>query len=376
MKDINFVETYTNTIKNNIIKGYETLTGVTLSRAHPVRLFLEALAAIIVWLMNQINFAAKMNMLAYAVGDYLDHIGILVGCTRIPASAAKTTIKVKLSAVRDSAVIIPKGTRVATEDNVVFVIDENTEIAAGNISINVAATCETVGAVGNGYGAGEIATIIDHIGYVESMSNVSESEGGADVEDDESYRERIRQAPEAFGSGTDGWYTYHTKAVSDLIGDVFVEGPEDRVAAGEESRPGEVVVYALNKDGTLPGQELKQSIKEYLTTPRVHYLTDMVSVEDPTVEKYDISLTYWIDRADSTQATAIQEAVKSAVSKHVEWQRLKLGRDINPSRLIRDIVVAGAKRVDITAPEFKVINPHSVAIAEHINVVYGGLEDG
>ena len=376
MKDINFVETDTNTIKNNIITGYETLTGVTLSRAHPVRLFLEALAAIIVWLMNQINFAAKMNMLAYAVGDYLDHIGILVGCTRIPASAAKTTIKVKLSAVRDSAVIIPKGTRVATEDNVVFVIDENTEIAAGNISINVGTTCETVGTVGNGYGAGEIATIIDHIGYVESMSNVSESEGGADVEDDESYRERIRQAPEAFGSGTDGWYTYHTKAVSDLIGDVFVEGPEDRVAAGEDSRPGEVVVYALNKDGTLPGQELKQSIKEYLTTPRVHYLTDMVSVEDPTVEKYDISLTYWIDRADSTQATAIQEAVKTAVNQYAEWQRLKLGRDINPSRLIRDIVAAGAKRVDITSPEFKVINPHSVAIAEHINVVYGGLEDG
>lgn len=376
MKDINFVETDTNTIKNNIITGYETLTGVTLSRAHPVRLFLEALAAIIVWLMNQINFAAKMNMLSYAVGDYLDHIGILVGCTRIAASAAKTTIKVKLSAVRDSAAIIPKGTRVATEDNVVFVIDENTEIAAGNISINVGATCETVGAVGNGYRAGEIATIIDHIGYVESMSNVSESEGGADVEDDESYRERIHRAPEAFGSGTDGWYTYHTKAVSDLIGDVFVEGPENRVAAGEESRPGEVVVYALNKDGTLPGQELKQSIKEYLTTPRVHYLTDMVSVEDPTVEKYDIFLTYWIDRADSTQATAIQEAVKTAVNQYAEWQRLKLGRDINPSRLIRDIVAAGAKRVDITGPEFKVINPHSVAIAEHINVVYGGLEDG
>ena len=205
MKDINFVETDTNTIKNNIITGYETLTGAKLSRAHPVRLFLEALAAIIVWLMNQINFAAKMNLLAYAVGDHLDHIGMLVGCSRIPASAAKTTIKVKLSDVRDSAVIIPKGTRIATEDNVVFVTDENTEIAAGNISINVGATCETVGAVGNGYGAGEIANIIDHIGYVESMSNVSESEGGADVEDDESYRERIRQAPEAFGSGTDGW---------------------------------------------------------------------------------------------------------------------------------------------------------------------------
>lgn len=376
MKDINFVETDTNTIKNNIITGYETLTGAKLSRAHPVRLFLEALAAIIVWLMNQINFAAKMNLLAYAVGDHLDHIGMLVGCSRIQASTAKTTIKVKLSDVRDSAVIIPKGTRVATEDNVVFVIDENTEIAAGNISINIGATCETMGAVGNGYGAGEITTIIDHIGYVESMSNVSESEGGAEAEDDESYRERIRQAPEAFGSGTDGWYAYHTKAVSDLIGDVFVEGPEDRAAAGEEKRPGEVVIYALNKDGTLPGQELKQSIKEYLTSPKVHYLTDMVSVEDPTVEKYDISLTYWIDTDDSTRAVEIQEAVKKAVNKYAEWQRLRLGRDINPSRLIRDIVVAGAKRADITAPEFKVVKPKGIAIAEHINVVYGGLEDG
>ena len=376
MKDINFVETDTNTIKNNIITGYETLTGAKLSRAHPVRLFLEALAAIIVWLMNQINFAAKMNLLAYAVGDHLDHIGMLVGCSRIPASAAKTTIKVKLSDVRDSAVIIPKGTRIATEDNVVFVTDENTEIAAGNISINLGATCETVGAVGNDYGAGEIANIIDHIGYVESMSNVSESEGGADVEDDESYRERIRQAPEAFGSGTDGWYQYHTKSVSELIGDVFVEGTEDRVAAGESAQPGNVVIYALNKDGTLPDTELKNAIKAYLLSPKVHYITDRVYVEDPTVESYDVELTYYIDSSDNTQAVAIQEAVNTAVNEYVKWQRLKLGRDINPSRLIRDIIVAGAKRVEITSPTFTVSGPHGVAIADNVTVNYGGLEDG
>ena len=102
----------------------------------------------------------------------------------------------------------------------------------------------------------------------------------------------------------------------------------------------------------------------------------MVSVEDPTVEKYDISLTYWIDTDDSTRTVEIQEAVKKAVNKYAEWQRLRLGRDINPSRLIRDIVVAGAKRADITTPEFKVVKPNGIAIAEHINVVYGGLEDG
>lgn len=376
MKDINFVETDTSTIKQNIISGYEELTGTTLSRAHPVRLFLEALAAIIIWLLNQINFSAKMNMLAYATGDYLDHIGLLVGCYRLEASKATTTIKVTLSAARDSIVTVPAGTRVSSEDNVVFATDTDLDIAAGQTTANVSASCEVAGESGNGYIAGEISKIIDNVGYVASMVNTTTTEGGADEEDDESYRERIREAPEAFGSGTDGWYKYHTKSVSELIGDVFVEGPEDRVAAGESARPGDVVIYALNKDGTLPDTELKNAIASYITSPKVHYLTDNVSVSDPTVTDYDITLTYYIDSADSTQAVAIQEAVTKAVNDFIVWQRLKLGRDLNPSRLIRDIIVAGAKRVEVTSPTFTVIGLHSVAMADNVTVIYGGLEDG
>lgn len=376
MNDINFVETDTNTIKQNIIAGYEELTGISLSRAHPVRLFLEALASIIIWLLNQINFSAKMNMLAYATGDYLDHIGLLVGCNRLEASKATTTIKVTLSATRDSVVTVPAGTRVSSEDNVVFAIDTDLNIPAGQTAATVSASCEGAGEVGNGYIAGEISKIIDNVGYVASMVNITTTEGGADEEDDESYRERIREAPEAFGSGTDGWYKYHTKSVSELIGDVFVEGPEDRVAAGESAQPGNVVIYALNKDGTLPDTELKNAIKAYLLSPKVHYVTDRVYVEDPTVTSYDVELTYYIDSSDNTQAVAIQEAVNTAVNEYVKWQRLKLGRDINPSRLIRDIIVAGAKRVEITSPTFTVIGPHGVAIADNVTVTYGGLEDG
>ena len=376
MKDINFVETDTNTIKEHILTGYEELTGETLSRAHPVRLFLEALAAIIAWLMNQINFSAKMNMLAYATGDYLDHIGLLVGCTRLPASAAKTTLRATLSDVRTSAITIPQGTRVASGDGITFATDTNATIQPGALSIDITASCTAPGDVGNGYLTGDIATIIDHVGYVASMENITASEGGTDKEDDESYRERIREAPDAFGSGTKGWYKYHTQAVSDTIGDVFVEGPEDRVAESISARPGDVVVYALNKDGTLPGTELKQAIATYLTSPNVHYLTDNVSVESPSVTSYDVSLTYYISSADSTQAVAIQAAVTKAVSDFVTWQKLKLGRDINPSKLIRDIIVAGAKRVDVSSPVFTVISPHGVAVADNITVIYGGLEDG
>lgn len=376
MKDIEFVDTDTSTIKQNIISAYEALTGTTLSRADPVRLFLEALAAIIAWLINQINYAALMNMLAYATGDFLDHIGLLVGCTRLEASKATTTIRVKLSAARSSAIIIPQGTRISSSDNIVFATDEALTIAAGATQADVGASCEVEGEIGNGYAIGEISTIIDHIGYVDTMSNITVTEGGANVEDDDSYRERIREAPEAFGSGTKGWYSYHTKSVSELIGDVFVEGPEDRQAAGETERPGEVDVYALNKDGTLPGAELKQAIQDYLANPKVHYLTDKVSVEDPNIESYDIELTYYIDKDNSTQAVAIKEAVEQAVADYVVWQRLRLGRDLNPSKLIGDIMIAGAKRVNVVTPVFTVIPANSVAIADNITVTYGGVEDG
>ena len=155
-----------------------------------------------------------------------------------------------------------------------------------------------------------------------------------------------------------------------------MEGPEDRAAAGESERPGDVVIYALNKDGSLPDAELKNAIKGYLLSPKVHYVTDRVYVEDPTVTSYDVELTYYIDSSDNTQVVAIQEAVEAAVTEYVKWQRLKLGRDINPSRLIRDIIVAGAKRVEIISPTFTVIGPHGVAIADNVIVTYGGLEDG
>lgn len=375
MKDIHFVEIDTNTIKQYVISTYEELTGETLARAHPVRLFLETLAAIICWLMANVDYAARMNMLAYSEGYFLDLLGDLVGCTRIDEKAATTKFKITLSAVRPHAVIIPAGTRVATATNIMFATDNDVTILAGNTEATVHGTCLVNGTAGNDFASGEISKIIDHVAYVSTMVNITASEGGADIEDDESYRNRIREAPESFGSGTDGWYKNHVKEVSNFIGDVYVEGPEDREAEGKEIKPGVVVVYPLKTDGTIPGAELKQEIIDYLYDPKIHYLTDQLFVENPIVEEYDINLTYYIDLADSTQEAAIQEAVNKAVNAHVIWQKEKLGRDVNPSRLIHSIIVAGAKRVDVSAPSYKKIKKNMVATAKNINVVYGGLED-
>lgn len=369
ISEINFVDTDTNTIKNQVINTYEAITGTSLARAAPVRLFLEALADIIVQQRVQINYAAKMNLVQFATGDYLDALGLLVGCQRLGASSAVTTLKITLSASRPSGINIPEGTRVATADNVVFATTEAVLIPSGELEAIVGAECVAVGAVGNTYEIGEIKNIVDPIAYVAKMENITMSEGGADTESDDDFRERIILSPERFTvAGSSGAYEYHTKQVSTLIGDVAVVGPPD-------VPDGHVDVYTLMKDGTLPGEELQQEILEALNKRTVRPITDYVSVKTPEVIHYDIELVYYISVEDSTSATAIRKAVENAVAEFALWQKQKMGRDINPSKLIRNIIMAGAKRAEIISPKFTKITSYSVAAADNITVHYGGLED-
>ena len=86
-------------------------------------------------------------------------------------------------------------------------------------------------------------------------------------------------------------------------------------------------------------------------------------------------MRYFIARSSAVSAVTIQQRCEAAVDEYVSWQREKLGRDINPTELMYQVRLAGAKRVEILSPEFKVVSPNAVAIAENISVTYGGLED-
>lgn len=366
MKEIQFCETDTNTVKTNIISAYEALAGRTLAKADPIRIFLESIAALIVQQREIIDKSAKENLLYYSDGDYLDHIGYLVGCIRTPAAGAVTTLEITLSAVRPKPVSIPRGTRVGSADGAaVFATDEEAMIPAGETTAVVKASAVNTGAGANGYGVGDISTIIDPIAYVAAMVNLTETEGGADRESDEDYRERIRLAPEHFSvAGPDGAYEYWTKTASALIADVAVTSPQ----------PGEVVIYPLLEGGELPGQEILDKVLETLSDD-VRPLTDHVTAEAPSVVSYDVELTYYIGAEDKNTASSVQGAVEAAVNNYVRWQKGKLGRDINPSRLIQMVVAAGAKRVEVIQPVFRTVEANEVAVAETIQTTYGGLED-
>ena len=71
----------------------------------------------------------------------------------------------------------------------------------------------------------------------------------------------------------------------------------------------------------------------------------------------------------------IQQQVAAAVEQYKIWQRA-IGRDINPSQLVRMVMDAGAKRVTVTAPTYTTVDATKVSALQGEAVIsYGGLED-
>ena len=113
----------------------------------------------------------------------------------------------------------------------------------------------------------------------------------------------------------------------------------------------------------------------------VRPLTDQVFVEDAEVVTYDVAFTYYTQTGSTASAADIAAAVQMAVDEFNTWQCSKLGRDINPSRLINMLMQTGIKRVELTAPVFTALRdggsrtvPQTAALGT-VTITNGGYED-
>ena len=366
MSEIQFIETDTDTMIAESKAIIEKLLNRTIQRADPVMLFLKALISVIAQQRELINDLAKMNLLAYARDEYLEKIGELVGVTRLPATAATCHVQITLTAPRNQTTIIKAGTRFNADNKINFALDEAVIFGAGETSKTATATCLEIGDIGNGYNAGEINKIVDPQPFLKSIVNTTMSEGGADIESDDSLRERIRIKPESFSvAGPAGAYIFFAKQVSSTIIDVYVDSPS----------AGCVDVYILEEGGTIPGEEMLQKVYDALSAEDKRPLTDSVTVKATVAISYDINLEYYISRDDKTKANSIVEKAENAVQDFILWQKSKLGRDIQPSELIYRMKSAGVDRIAIISPQFQEVPPHCVAIAQNISVIYKGLKN-
>ena len=373
LEDITFAEKTGEEIESAIISTYESLTDRTLAKGDPIRLFLETIVLIIVQQRSLIDYAAKQNLLAYAQGDYLDHIGALFGVTRLEASCALTTLRFVLSETQPSVIVIPEGTRASPGGGtILFATTETVEIPVGNTEITVTAECTQSGTQGNGYVAEQIKMLVDPFPFEMRIENITESHGGSDIESDENFRERIQIAPESFSvAGSSGAYKYFARTAHQDIIDVGLPDMYE-----EDFEPGHVDLYILMKDGKLPSDEILEKVLEICNADDVRPLTDYVTASAPEIVNFDLNVKYFIDRANATQSTQIQSAIENAIQAWITWQRSKLGRDLNPSELNHRIIAAGAKRAEIISPVFRTVKYKELAIPSSQTITFGGLEDG
>lgn len=356
-------------IEAAIISDYETTTGRTAHPGTPERLFLEAVAYVIANQQNQIEDAAKLNLLAYSRGDYLDQLGGLFGALGLRLVAKKATVALEFSipSALGFDVAIPLGTRATPDGSIIFETLTTANIPAGNTSVQVEAQCQTQGIVGNGYAVGQINRLVDVPANVTKVSNTVLSSGGANQESDSAFQDRLYLAAEGFAiAGPKLANEFHAKSVDSGIIDVL----------STTAAPGLIKVYILMQGGALPSQNILDAVEAHLNDESRRPTTFQLIAVSPVAVDYDLTATYYIFSEYATQAAEIQNRVSEAKDNYLSWQKGKLARDINPDYFKGLLLqIPGIKRVDLTSPAYTVLTEAQIAADQTIAVTYGGLED-
>ncbi len=368
--DVEFVRKTAEEIQEEMVASWEASMGRILGKADPIRVMLGWEAAIDAQLYTAINESAKLNLPRYTFGDYQDSIAEIFyqGLERLKATAATTTMRFTLSKAAETDTAIPVGTQCTRDGTAVFATDETVYIPAGEIYADVGATCTETGTIGNGYAAGTITTCMDpdRVERLESVTNLTASEGGAAQEDDASFYERMRESMSAFSTaGPAKGYIYHAKSANPNVGSVLVDSPA----------PGCVDVYFLKAGGGVPEVELIETVQQALSDDEIRPLTDYVTVKAPEQVFFNINLTWYRERGAAESLEETQAKLERAAQEYVTWQTAEIGRDITPDRLTMKLMETGIKRIVRTEPVYTVISKYQVAALGDMTITYGGDED-
>lgn len=365
---IKFVEDDAATIAAENIVALQQEMGRALATGDPVRVLSLGFSYLQAVVSAAVNFSANQSFIDYAAGVALDAHGANCGVTRRPAEAARTTLRFSIAAAREDVVLIPRGTRAtAPASALYFAAIDDVEIPAGDTYVDVIAEATVLGPTANGMLVGEISELVDQPQWVTGVVNQTPSADGSEAEDDESLRQRIREAPASYSvAGPEDAYKAQARAARADIDDVAVNSPEPRV----------IDVYFTLTGGVLPAPETIAEVLAYLNGEYRRPMSDLVQVQAPTPVEYTVDISYEIGSADEARAAEIQAAVTAAVTSYISWQRAKIGRDVNPSELHRRVMNAGALNCVVTAPVDAELDYSELAVINGDPTInFGGIVD-
>lgn len=279
-----------------------------------------------------VDNALKMDTLRYAVGEYLDIYGEKRNCVRIPAQAARCRVEMTFAA--GAGVTVPAGTAMTADGEIIYVTVNDVYQNPYSNTAQADIICTETGAQGNGLNAGTAMLLLNQDANILSITTMQEARGGQAKEDDEAYRERIRQY--GLASVTTGTYTAYRSAAMEVSSEIIDANPVNGGA-------GVVNVYLLINEGT-PVQGIINAVTAKLSPKDVRPLTDTVNVAQATDVEYTLNVQYVSDAGGDISAE-----VGAAILEYQKWQDETIGRAFDPDKLKAMLYQAGASRVTFAA---------------------------
>ncbi|EOW2077601.1 baseplate J/gp47 family protein [Vibrio mimicus] len=300
---------------------YNAETGHYPTLNDPETAHLEQIAYEKNEVIDAINYESKQNLPAFASGARLEHLAALVGAgERLDESRASTVIQLNFSAPH-AAAVVPQGWQVMAVDNkTIFECMQEYIVKPTDTVVLANFECTTKGVGGNGFIAGQISTIVsDDIIGLQSVENITTSQGGAPAEDDDAYAYRIWLAPSSWSAcGPYDAYEFFALSASSAIGSVSIWNPA----------PNEVYISAILLDGTLPEQPIKDAILAQCSGEKRVPMGDLPSVVDvtETAGSATIALSIYKDYA-SLGSNILDTAIEKVETELLVWKTTH-GHDI------------------------------------------------
>ncbi len=292
-------------------------------------MLLRAVQADIVQSLGSVDNALRMQTLRYAVGEYLDVLGENRGCSRIKASPAHATVNIT-TAITGRADVLTAGTTMTADGQQFYELVEDFPLPGVQQTAPAVIRAVEAGSAGNGLLSGTPMHLSMSNAGVLAIVAATDAAGGNEQEEDEVYRERIREY--GFASVTTGPEQQYEAAAMAVSSEVL-DANAVKIDAGH------VGVYVVLSDDTHAAAIL-QEIQDALPAENVRPLTDYVTVHQAESVPYTLKVEYKTDGS-----SAVTSAIAAAVNEYQAWQDNTIGRPFNPDRLMAAIYQAGATRV-------------------------------